>query len=121
VARILVVDDEPSVLEVTGELLVREGHEVATAAGAEEALELLRQRSFDLLITDITMPGIDGLQLASMAAAESETPILLMSGGTTPRLRGHRMQFLRKPFTREALIAEVEQALSRVLSAEGGG
>jgi DNA-binding response OmpR family regulator len=118
VARILVVDDEPSVLDVTGEFLVREGHEVETASGGEEALDLLRRRTFDLLITDIMMPGIDGLELASVAAEESKAAILLMSGGTTPRLRGRRMRFLRKPFTREGLVAEVEQTLSAGVGGE---
>ena len=111
-ARILVVDDEESVREITCLILRRAGHVLESAGGAEEALVMLRQERFDLLITDITMPDVNGLELAKQAAKAGGGPVLLMSGGEAPPTLGRGMQFLRKPFRAEALVSEVEAILA---------
>lgn len=67
--RILLVDDEPHIRHLLGRICTREGHEVAEAGSAGEALALLRTAAFDMLITDIVMPGLDGLALVRRAKA----------------------------------------------------
>jgi CheY-like chemotaxis protein len=111
VARILVVDDEVSVREVAREILVRAGYEVVLAPGGEEALAILRHQPFDLIVTDVTMPGMGGLDVAREAAALRVSPVLLMSGGSEPALTDERMRFLRKPFTAARLVEHVEDML----------
>jgi CheY-like chemotaxis protein len=111
VARILVIDDEVSVREVTREILVRAGADVVLAPGGEEALAILRHQDFDLIVTDITMPGMDGLEVAREATAIRVSPVLLMSGGSEPPVKERRMRFLRKPFTAARLVADVEALL----------
>src|SRR5918996_3975907 len=68
-ARILVVDDAQSMRELLGIVLRREGHDVAVAENGAEALELLQQRSFDLLISDIKMPDMTGIDVLRAARA----------------------------------------------------
>ena len=67
VKTILIVDDEPSVLEVVGNLVRNEGYEVEVAGSGEDALNLLTHREFDLILTDLMMPGITGWQVLEVA------------------------------------------------------
>ena len=61
--HLLVVDDDPANLDLLSRRLTRQGYEITTAAGGQEALDLLNQQDFDLLILDMLMPGINGLQV----------------------------------------------------------
>jgi len=67
-ARLLIVDDEPDFLDIMTEFLLDEGYEVLAAANGEEALAILQKNSFDLLISDINMPGMKGFELLARAA-----------------------------------------------------
>jgi two-component system, chemotaxis family, chemotaxis protein CheY len=81
-ARILIVDDDATIRELVALHLVGHGHEVKAAANAECALNLAIQETFDLLITDIEMPEIDGIELALAVRAEEKTgnlPIIFLS------------------------------------------
>jgi DNA-binding response OmpR family regulator len=79
--RILIVDDEPSILEVIQQACSREGHEAATAASAHDALDYLAKNSVDLLISDIAMPPPDGLQLVRDARSiQANIMTLVMTG-----------------------------------------
>src|SRR5262249_10547943 len=71
--RILIVDDTPISLKFTELLLMREGYHVRTAGTSEEALDLLRGFSPDLVLSDISLPGIDGLELARRVKADPKT------------------------------------------------
>lgn len=62
-ARILVVDDEPTILSLVRRVLVRAGYHVDTAVDGHQALELLRQHRYDLLLSDVYMPGLSGMEL----------------------------------------------------------
>ena len=80
-ARVLAVDDEEMNLAVCREVLIPEGHEVLTAASGEEALRLVAQESFDLVITDLVMPGLSGWDVASgVKRCSPRTRVLLLSG-----------------------------------------
>jgi len=108
---ILVVEDDPEVLTMMVRILELEGFRVLDASDGVAALEVLKKApKIDLLVTDIVMPGLDGLGLASHVAAASNTPVLFVSGygqarGQVPG------PFLRKPFTPSELAAAVRKVL----------
>ncbi len=121
-ARILLVDDEPLLLRVASEWLRGSGHAVTTAANADEALALLAENRFDLLISDIAMPGsMDGLLLVERCRRlYPEMPALLATGfadGQAAALRTHA-PVLDKPYTRTTLARAVAEALHQQGSTE---
>jgi serine phosphatase RsbU (regulator of sigma subunit)/anti-sigma regulatory factor (Ser/Thr protein kinase) len=80
-ARILLVDDEPFILEVFGTFLEEEGFEVVLAGGGAEALEVLEQSEVDVIITDLSMPGFDGFGLMNaVAILAPDTPVIVLTG-----------------------------------------
>jgi DNA-binding response OmpR family regulator len=125
-ARILVIDDDEFVRSFVVRALERDGHEVKTAPEGEAGLELQRSASFDLLITDILMPGMEGIELIVALREESPgTPILAISGGggvtgSSGPLRDAQLlgadASLAKPFEVEALQRVVNALLERAPS-----
>ena len=118
-ACILVVDDDPLVVEVMADVLATEGHEVETARNGHEALEKIAARSYDLIVSDLRMPKLDGVGL--YRELERGRPTLLgrlvfVSGGTEPReyasfLEATHAPVLSKPFRLEDLHRLVQRAL----------
>lgn len=109
--RVLVVDDEPSLLRVVTRFFESEGCEVHTAESASDGLRRLEELGrVDLLVSDVVMPGgIDGIELAQQTLGRGGTKILLMSGYATDlgeRLEqlGDEIVFLAKPFARKELV-----------------
>jgi DNA-binding response OmpR family regulator len=125
-ARILVAEDDGPLRGLIHRALAADGHEVADAADGAEALELLseREEAFDLLLTDIRMPVMDGIALALAAAREQPAlTILLMTGYSEHRERAQGLEALiagvvAKPFTPAELGAHVAAALARGGDAE---
>lgn len=117
-ARILVVDDEPDVRMYVERALRLEGHEVVSTFDGFMALSALREASYDLLLTDIAMPGMDGITLSLQAERDYPTmKILLMTGYAHERQRAHNLDVLvhevmSKPFDIETLRARVNGLLS---------
>jgi signal transduction histidine kinase/CheY-like chemotaxis protein len=115
--RILLVDDDPGVSLVAERLLRRGGYQVETVSDAAHALQQLQQASFDLLITDVVMPGMTGPQLAREAAGLSGTMrILFISGYPDDDLLAYEIattqaEFLPKPFSRDSLLRKVREML----------
>jgi len=114
--RVLVVDDEPSVLlEISGAL--KRHYDVLTAQSAEEAETILAKERIDLLLTDLRLPGNDGIHLLESAKAVSpDLPVVIMSGHGTieEAVRATRMgaaDFVEKPFGPDRLNVTVERAL----------
>jgi PAS domain S-box-containing protein len=114
--RVLLVEDEDIVRALLTEQLEHAGHEVVAAGNAAEALDLLKVRDFDALVTDVGLPGINGATLAdSVRTVHPELGVILISGypgdlvGRSPSLEG--VQLLQKPFTSR----ELQQALASVL------
>ena len=102
--KILVVDDEPEILEIISEFLNAEGFRVTTAASGEEALTCIASESFPLVITDMKMPGLSGLDLLRKVKAQDEdTEVIVMTGNGTlenaiEALRNNgASDYLRKP------------------------
>ena len=116
VASILVVDDEPEINNVLCDLLSVQ-YECASAGSAEEALELLRQQSFNLVISDITMTGMSGLEMVPHVLDVSpQTVVVLISGAQTiesaiEALRVGAFDYIMKPFDLRQVEAVVKRAL----------
>jgi CheY-like chemotaxis protein len=111
---VLVVDDESSVRSLVRSILEHAGHEVVEASSAGEALELLRTRSPEVLLTDIVMPGMNGLALAAHAhQLHPAMPVIFMSGFArqyADELSGSVC--LRKPFTANQLLLAISDVFT---------
>ena len=116
-ATILVVDDEPALLEVTGRILRKSGYTTLHARTYEQALSLASSRDFQLLLTDSIMPGMTGTTLAELITEmKPGMPVLHMSGYTAgvldpERIRDGELPFIQKPFTAPALLEKVRTVL----------
>lgn len=116
---VLVVDDDPVVRESLQRLLGKRGYAVETAGTAEEALLLLEQKLFALVITDWQMPGMDGLALLRRVKERSpHTPVVMITAyGSTETviqaLRGGVSDFVLKPYRPEELLQIVEREVAR--------
>jgi len=110
--RIMVVDDDAAVRRVTAEMLGAAGHEVLEYGSGAEALTALDQAEPDMLVTDVAMPGMNGVELAAESRRHlPDLPVLYMSGFAEERLwpRGGRNKVLRKPFGAAELEARVAE------------
>jgi CheY-like chemotaxis protein len=116
--RILIAEDELSVQAFVERALRHCGHETVTVGDGLAALAALGSEKFDLLLTDIVMPGLDGIALALKASkAYPRMKILLMSGYASERQRAHNLEALihrviEKPFTLEEICAAVAAELA---------
>jgi DNA-binding response OmpR family regulator len=117
--RILVIDDDPAVTSVLKRGLSYEGFAVDAAGAGEEGLAIARERAPDLVVLDIMMPGLDGLEvLRRLRAADAGLPILLLTARDAPtdQVRGLQKgadDYVVKPFTFEVLLARVRALLRR--------
>jgi len=111
--RLLVVDDEPSIRATLKDMLEMEGFQITEAGSAREAMRALEQHDIDLLVTDIHMPEVTGIELAESARAkDAALPILLMSGSEPDQIGPDcGCAFLRKPFSFRELAAKVRELL----------
>ncbi|MBL8023858.1 MAG: response regulator [Elusimicrobia bacterium] len=119
VARILVVDDESGFRELCGDLLSDCGYEVEAALDGDKALERLSEASFQLVLTDINMPKMDGMTLLKNIKAKYpmvEVVLMTAFGGLQSALEALRFgayDYITKPFTREALLATVGRCVEK--------
>jgi CheY-like chemotaxis protein/predicted regulator of Ras-like GTPase activity (Roadblock/LC7/MglB family) len=126
--RILIVDDEESVVFFLGENLSDLGaeYEVETACSGEKALEKISTQHFDLVITDLRMPGVDGLELVEQVQARCpQTRLILMTafGSNQVEAEAHRLQvyrYITKPFRVEDLVDAARQALGEMAISQNG-
>lgn len=116
-ASVLVVDDEESVRSLVARALTLHGHEVTMAVDGSDALEKLSTQEFELLLTDIVMPILDGISLALKVSRDwPQTRILMMTGYAEEERRAHNLDVLShevisKPFEIQSLIDSVDKAL----------
>ncbi|MDI3299610.1 MAG: response regulator transcription factor [Bacillota bacterium] len=127
-ARVLVVDDEAPIRRVVRAYLEREGHEVLEAADGDEAWRLSREARPDLVVLDLLLPGVPGLELCRRIRAAGRTGVILLTarGEEADRVAGLRLgadDYVTKPFSPAELAARVEAVLRRLASSpqEGGG
>jgi len=123
-ASVIVVDDDPAVTKVICALLGQDGIDAVTARSGALALEALEERPIDVVITDLRMPGMDGMELLGRITAEwPEIPVVMLTAhGTVPTaveaMKRGAADFVLKPFDREELLFVVKKALSRAHHAE---
>ena len=116
--RILVVDDEAAIRETVGYALRGEGYEVSDAADGEEALEVARNNGFDVLILDLMLPKLSGVEVCRRLRAESDVPILLLTAkdAEVDRVLGLEAgadDYVTKPFSMAELVSRVRAILRR--------
>jgi two-component system NtrC family response regulator len=115
---ILIVDDEKNYLLVLSAVLEEEGYEVLTASSGPEALEIQKSSDLDLVLTDMKMPGMDGIEvLESIKARDADLPVIMMTAHGTIDKAVEAMQkgaynYLLKPFDNERLILFVKKAIA---------
>lgn len=118
---ILVVDDEQSILDLLQYNLEKSGYEVTVAANGVDALHLAHRHHPDLAILDITMPGMDGLELCSRLRLELNMPVILLTARDSEidKIVGLEIgadDYVTKPFSPRELVARVKAVLRRVKS-----
>jgi two-component system response regulator MprA len=116
---ILVVDDDAGLRRALRRVLASQGFEVEVAVGGEDALSQLRSRSFDLVVLDVMMPGVDGIEVCEQLRAEGDgLPVLMLTARDAVRDRVAGLEsgaddYLVKPFANEELVARVRALLRR--------
>ncbi len=116
-ARILIAEDETAVRTFIKRALAHKGHQVTEVCDGLQALQALGGQQFHLLITDIVMPGLDGIGLALRVARDHpKLPVLLITGYAAERQRAHNLEELicdvvTKPFTLQQICDAAERAL----------
>jgi DNA-binding response OmpR family regulator len=117
-ATILVIDDAPPVRDLLATVLRQAGHQVLTAADGEEGLRVFRERTPDLVLLDLNMPGVDGWTTLDRLREISERPVIMLTGATDERSRVRGLMrgaddFLVKPASAPELLARVVAVLRR--------
>ena len=116
--KILIVDDEGAVRESLSALLTVEGYQTDTAESGERALEILREAEFDLVLLDIRMPGLDGVEVMhEMRKYHPETRIIIITGygsleSAIEAIRAGAQDYLLKPYGAEDILVSIQKSLS---------
>jgi two-component system, OmpR family, KDP operon response regulator KdpE len=116
--RILVVDDEPAMVGAVSALVGSAGHQVVTAYDGETALRRLSEEEPDLVLLDLAMPGIDGVEVVRIARRTSDVPIIILTGeadelAKVGALDAGADDYVTKPFGRHELLARIRAVLRR--------
>ena len=122
--RVLVVDDDAKTVELVKLYLKRDGYRVLTAYDGIEALRLARETRPDLIVLDLMLPGIDGLEICRTLRQESDVPIIMLTAMTTDedKLTGLGLgadDYMTKPFSPRELAARVRAVLRRIPGERG--
>jgi two-component system, OmpR family, KDP operon response regulator KdpE len=118
--NILVVDDEPQITRVLKTTLSSQGYGIRTAADGKQALQEMESWTPDLVITDLRMPNMDGLQLCRAIRAESRVPIIVLSVKGEETIKVEALDagaddYITKPFNVNELLARIRAALRRAM------
>lgn len=117
--RLMLVDDEKRFLSTMQKLLKKKEYDVTTASSGLEALEQLRQKDFDVVVLDVKMPGMDGLEVLKVIKTEFPlTEVIMLTGHATVEsavdgLKCGAIDYLMKPTSVEELIQKAEEAYSK--------
>ncbi len=122
--KILIIDDEPSITNLVSAYLKPEGYEVFTAADGNAGLKAARAFKPDLIILDLMLPGMDGIELLSRLRRESDVYVIMLTARTdeTDKIVGLSVgadDYVTKPFSPRELVARVKAALRRIQTGAG--
>lgn len=120
--KVLIVDDEPAIVRLVRDYLERAGFDVSTAANGEDALQLFTRGRPDLVILDLTLPHIDGLDVARAIRRSGDVPIIMLTARTeeADRVAGLELgadDYVTKPFSAREIVARVRAVLRRAQAA----
>jgi two-component system, OmpR family, alkaline phosphatase synthesis response regulator PhoP len=123
-SKILVIDDEPGILKLITAYLKPEGYEVHTASDGESGLKAARAFKPDLVLLDIMLPGLDGIDLLARLRRESDVYVILLTARTeeTDKVIGLTVgadDYVTKPFSPRELVARIKAALRRIKASSG--
>ena len=119
--RLLLVDDEEMYLEYLSKRLIRARYDVAKCLSGEEALEKIRNHDFDVIVLDVIMPGIDGIEtLSEIKKLKPCSEVILLTGHTSLEsgIEGIKLgafDYLQKPCDTEKLVSKIDQAWGKKL------
>ncbi len=118
-SKVLVVEDEPTLLETLAYNLNRQGYEVTTASDGHTALDVARREQPELIVLDVMLPGIDGLEVCRLLRQEMSVPIIMLTARAdeVDKIVGLEVgadDYLTKPFSMRELLARVKAMLRRV-------
>src|SRR4030043_1557980 len=124
--KVLVVDDDVKTVELVKLYLNRDGYRVLTAYNGNDALQLARESQPDLIVLDLMLPGIDGLDVCRILRDESDVPIIMLTARTTDedKLTGLDLgadDYVTKPFSPKELAARIRAVLRRLPGEHGPG
>jgi CheY-like chemotaxis protein len=109
---VLVVDDEPAILALVRSILSKHGVQVALAASACDALDVLKNANFDAVLADVVMPGMGGVELRDhLASRRPDLPVMLMSAWVPEPPLAANSLFLSKPFSASDLMGKMAAIL----------
>lgn len=122
--KILIVDDEPSIVNLVQAYLKPEGYEIFTAVDGHSGLKAARAFKPDLIVLDVMLPGMDGLEVLSRLRRESQAYVILLTARTeeTDKIVGLSMgadDYVTKPFSPRELVARVKAAIRRIQTGTG--
>jgi two-component system, OmpR family, alkaline phosphatase synthesis response regulator PhoP len=122
--KILVIDDEPSIVNLVSSYLKNEGYEVFTASDGPSGLKSARAFKPDLIVLDVMLPGMDGIELLSRVRRESDVYVIMLTARTeeTDKIVGLSVgadDYVTKPFSPRELTARVKAALRRIQAGAG--
>ncbi|HET9100320.1 MAG TPA: response regulator, partial [Acidobacteriaceae bacterium] len=122
-AKILVVDDEAQIIRVLSMACTARGYRVRSAVDGESALNVLKSWSADLVITDLSMPNMDGVELCRAIRKQSNVPILVLSVRNQEKIKVEALDagaddYVTKPFQIDELLARIRAALRRAKNAK---
>src|SRR5512145_1947786 len=125
-AKILIVDDEAAILNLISAYLKPEGYEVFTAQDGSSGLQAARTYKPDLIVLDVMLPGMDGVEVLARLRRESEVYVILLTARTeeTDKIVGLSVgadDYITKPFSPRELAARVKAALRRLQAGPGPG
>ena len=118
-SKILVVDDEAVIREGVKRILERSDMEVATSSGGRAALAMMQETDFDLVVTDLKMPGMNGIEvLKAIKVLQPEVPVIIITGYSTvdtavEAMKSGAFDYIAKPFTPDQLTEKVTKALAQ--------
>ncbi|MEO8539733.1 MAG: response regulator transcription factor [bacterium] len=117
-SRVLIVEDEETLLFTLAHSMKKEGYHVITANRGDDGLKMAREQSPDLILLDVMLPGIDGIQICRLLRRDSDVPIIMLTalGGESDRVAGLDTgadDYMAKPFGMRELMARVRALLRR--------